>query len=89
MSGLTIVQPVLDNKTPSTMNWRRLRSWPILALSLLAGIGDALGSSWHHVIKDFSYVGYAVAVVIVVTIVALFIHRLQKVRAERTSISEV
>jgi membrane protein DedA with SNARE-associated domain len=49
----------------------------------LASIGDALGSSWHHVIKDFSYVGYAVAVVIVLGIAALFIHRIEKVRTER------
>jgi membrane protein DedA with SNARE-associated domain len=49
----------------------------------LASIGYSLGSSWHHVIKAFSYVGYVVAAVIVVTIVALFVHRLRKLRLER------
>jgi membrane protein DedA with SNARE-associated domain len=49
----------------------------------LASIGDALGASWHHVIKDFSGAGYVVAVLIVLAIGAVFFHRLKKVRAER------
>jgi len=51
----------------------------------LASIGYSLGSSWHHVIKDFSYVGYVVAVLIVVTVVALFAHRIRKLRVERAA----
>jgi membrane protein DedA with SNARE-associated domain len=57
----------------------------LLWCAALAGIGDALGSTWHHVIKVFSDVGYVVAAVIVITIVGLFLHRYRKVRAERAS----
>jgi membrane protein DedA with SNARE-associated domain len=53
----------------------------------LASIGDSLGSSWHHVIKDFSYVGYVVAVFIVITVVALFAHRIRKIRSERAALT--
>jgi membrane protein DedA with SNARE-associated domain len=53
----------------------------------LASIGYSLGASWHHVIKDFSYVGYAVAVLIVITVVALFTHRIRKIRSERAALT--
>jgi membrane protein DedA with SNARE-associated domain len=49
----------------------------------LASIGYALGGSWHHVIKDFSDIGYVAAALFVLGVVALFLHRLGKVRAER------
>ena len=51
----------------------------------LVSIGYALGSSWHNVIKKFSYVGYAAAVVAVVLIAVALIHRIRVVRAERAS----
>ncbi|HWD24504.1 MAG TPA: DedA family protein [Acidimicrobiales bacterium] len=49
----------------------------------LASIGYSLGSSWHHVLKDFSYAGYVVAVLIVLGVATLFAHRIKKVRSER------
>ena len=51
--------------------------------ALLASIGDALGGSWHHVIKDFSDVGYVVAALLVIAIVTLFVQRFRKVRAQQ------
>ena len=39
----------------------------------LAGIGFALGSSWHRIVTDFSYVGYLAAGVVVV--VGIGVHR--------------
>jgi len=54
----------------------------------LASIGFALGSSWHHIITDFSYVGY-LGVALVVTIGLVFIvHRLRQLRVERTVMSD-
>src|SRR5580704_458845 len=41
----------------------------------LASIGYSLGSSWHHVIKGFSYAGYVVAGLIVVAVVVAVAHR--------------
>jgi len=49
----------------------------------LITIGYGLGSSWHQVIKKFSYVGYAVAVLVVILIVVTLVHRIRVVRAER------
>ncbi len=49
----------------------------------LASIGYSLGSSWHHVLKDFSYAGYVVAVLIVLAIVFVILHRVRAVRHER------
>jgi membrane protein DedA with SNARE-associated domain len=51
----------------------------------LASIGYSLGSSWHHVIKDFSFAGYVVGVLIVIGIVVVVLHRLSVVRAERAA----
>ena len=51
----------------------------------LASIGYALGTSWHSVIRAFSYAGYVAAVIIVIAVVALFIHRIGVVRAERAT----
>jgi len=53
----------------------------------LASLGDALGSSYNHVLKDFSYAGYALAALAVVAVALLFLHRLRAVREERHSAS--
>ena len=50
----------------------------------LASIGYSLGSSWHRVLKDFSYAGYVIAVLIVLAIVLVMVHRIRAVRAERS-----
>jgi len=49
----------------------------------LISIGYALGSSWHHVVKDFSYAGYVAAVLAVVVVAAAIYHRVRTLRAER------
>jgi len=49
----------------------------------LSSIGYALGSSYQHVLKAFSYAGYVVAVLFVIAVVGLFIHRIRAVRAQR------
>jgi membrane protein DedA with SNARE-associated domain len=49
----------------------------------LASLGYALGSSYNHVIKGFSYAGYVLAAVAVVAVVVLFVHRVRVVREER------
>lgn len=51
----------------------------------LASIGYSLGSSWHQVLKNFSYAGYVVAGLIVITIVGLIIHRISVLREERAA----
>lgn len=53
--------------------------------AVLASIGYSLGSSWHHVIQGFSYAGYVVAVLVVLGIVAVILHRWSVVRAERAA----
>jgi membrane protein DedA with SNARE-associated domain len=49
----------------------------------LASLGDALGSSYNHVLKDFSDAGYAFGVLAVIGVVLLFVHRIRIVRQER------
>jgi membrane protein DedA with SNARE-associated domain len=49
----------------------------------LVSIGYGLGHSYEEVIKKFSYVGYAVAVLGVVVIAIGLVHRIRVVRAER------
>jgi membrane protein DedA with SNARE-associated domain len=49
----------------------------------LAGIGYSLGSTWHHVIKDFSYAGYVIAALIVVAVLVLVSPRMPVLRSER------
>lgn len=49
----------------------------------LASLGDALGSSYNHVLKDFNDAGYVLAVLAVVAVAVLFFHRLRVVRQER------
>jgi membrane protein DedA with SNARE-associated domain len=49
----------------------------------LASIGYSLGSSWHHVVRAFSFVGYIAIAVVVLAIGAVLVHRIMVVRAER------
>jgi membrane protein DedA with SNARE-associated domain len=49
----------------------------------LASLGDSLGSSYNHVLKDFSDAGYALAAIAIVVILVGLIHRVRTVRAER------
>jgi membrane protein DedA with SNARE-associated domain len=49
----------------------------------LALLGYSLGSSYDHVQKSFSYAGYVVAILAVVTVVLLYVHRLRTMREER------
>ncbi len=51
----------------------------------LSAIGYGLGSSYQHVLKAFSYAGYVAAVLFVIAVVVLFVHRIRAVRAQRTS----
>jgi membrane protein DedA with SNARE-associated domain len=53
--------------------------------TVLASVGDALGSSYHHVLKGFSYAGYTLAAVAVVTVAVLFVHRFRVLREERSA----
>ncbi len=46
-------------------------------------LGDSLGSSYEHVLKAFSYAGYVAAVLFVIAVVVLFVHRIRVVRSER------
>ena len=51
--------------------------------TVLTSVGYGLGSSYHRVLKDFSYAGYVAAVLVVVAVAVLFVHRLRVVRLER------
>ncbi len=51
----------------------------------LASLGDALGSSYNHVLKDFSDAGYVLAALAVIAVVGLFAHRFRVVRKERAA----
>jgi membrane protein DedA with SNARE-associated domain len=51
--------------------------------TILTSVGYGLGSSYHRVLKDFSYAGYVAAVLVVVAVAVLFVHRLRVVRLER------
>jgi|SRR6185437_2140324 len=55
--------------------------------ALLSSIGYALGTSWHHVLKDFSYAGYVVAVLVVLAVAVAIAHRLRAVRAEKAEMA--
>jgi membrane protein DedA with SNARE-associated domain len=48
-----------------------------------ASIGYALGSSYKHVVKGFSYAGYVLAALAVIAVGVLLVHRLRVVREER------
>lgn len=49
----------------------------------LTSLGYSLGSSYSHVLKAFSDVGYVVAVLVVIAVVILFVHRVRVVRHEQ------
>jgi membrane protein DedA with SNARE-associated domain len=49
----------------------------------LVSLGYSLGSSYNHVLKAFSDVGYVAAALAVIAVVVLFLHRLRVVREER------
>ena len=49
----------------------------------LSSLGYALGSTYNHVLKGFTYAGYALAVLAVIAVAILFLHRLRVVREER------
>ena len=51
----------------------------------LASLGYSLGSTYATVEKKFSYAGYAAAVLFVVLVVILIIHRVRTMREERAS----
>ena len=44
-------------------------------VSLLSGIGYALGSSWNAMVQAIGYLGYVVAAIVVVSIAVFLIHR--------------
>ncbi|MBV8463146.1 MAG: DedA family protein [Acidimicrobiales bacterium] len=49
----------------------------------LCSLGYSLGATYNHVLKAFSYAGYAAAVVAVIAVVLLLVHRYRTVREER------
>jgi membrane protein DedA with SNARE-associated domain len=49
----------------------------------LVSLGYSLGSSYHKVLKGFSYAGYVLAVLAVIAVVIVFVHRIRVVREER------
>jgi membrane protein DedA with SNARE-associated domain len=52
--------------------------------AILTSVGYGLGSSYHRVLKGFSYAGYVAAVLVVLAVAVLFIHRLRVMRTERS-----
>jgi membrane protein DedA with SNARE-associated domain len=54
----------------------------------LAAIGYALGSSWHRIVTDFSYVGYIAAALVIVLVVVFIARRLRELRLERAASPE-
>jgi membrane protein DedA with SNARE-associated domain len=49
----------------------------------LTGLGYSLGSSYHHVLKDFSDAGYVIAAIVILVVIAGFAHRIRAVRQQR------
>ena len=49
----------------------------------LVTLGYSLGSTYHHVLKAFSYAGYVAAVLVVIAVAVLFLHRFRQFREER------
>jgi len=49
----------------------------------LVSLGYSLGSSYHHVLKAFSYAGYVLGALAVIAVVVVFLHRWRAYRAER------
>ncbi len=54
----------------------------------LASIGFALGSSWHRIVTDFSYVGYLAVGVVVVIGIVFIVHRLRQLKLERIALQD-
>lgn len=54
----------------------------------LAGIGFSLGSSWHHILTDFSYLGYLAAALVIIVAFVFIAHRLKQLRLERTLVPD-
>jgi membrane protein DedA with SNARE-associated domain len=54
----------------------------------LAGIGYALGSSYHSMVKAFGAVSYIVAALAVVAVVLTIVHRVRAMRAEQAGHSD-
>ena len=50
--------------------------------TILTSVGYALGSSYTHVLKAFSYAGYLAAVLVLIAVALLFWHRLRAVRVQ-------
>ncbi|HEX3947863.1 MAG TPA: DedA family protein [Acidimicrobiales bacterium] len=69
------------------MAWAKFLVFTVIGCAVwcaaLSSIGYSLGSSWHHVLKGFSYAGYVVAVLIVLAVIVVVIHRIRVVRAEK------
>ena len=55
----------------------------VIWCAVLTSVGDALGKTYKHVLKDFSYAGYVLGALAVIAVIALFIHRFRVLRAER------
>jgi membrane protein DedA with SNARE-associated domain len=51
----------------------------------LVSLGYSLGASYQHVLNSFKAAGYVAAVLVVLAVVGLFIHRFRVVRAERAA----
>jgi membrane protein DedA with SNARE-associated domain len=51
----------------------------------LTSLGYSLGSTYHHVLKDFTDAGYAFAAIAVIVVIAALLHRLRVIRSERTA----
>jgi len=49
----------------------------------LAGLGYSLGSSYNHVLKDFSDAGLVIAAIAILAILLAFLHRIRAVREQR------
>jgi membrane protein DedA with SNARE-associated domain len=52
-------------------------------IGVLAGIGYALGSSYHSMVKAFGDASYVVAALVVVALAFVIFHRFRAVRAEQ------
>jgi membrane protein DedA with SNARE-associated domain len=53
----------------------------------LTSVGYSLGATYNHVVKDFSYAGYALAALAVLAVVVVFLHRVRVVREEKSGVS--
>lgn len=51
----------------------------------LASIGDGLGSSYSHVLKAFKDTGYVAALLAVILVALLFVHRFRTLHHERSA----